>query len=382
MLSRIIAAAAFTIFFGVVSLFIVGYSFLVSTQNGYVYTEIVVVAILIIGNLYFLGLLARLTKRARWAVPALILTLPLAVYGGYEAYINHIEINNAEVDLTAYEPFENGTKAVSLDGKADFSIDSRMPLLDGATALYPVMASFIQAVYPEQNYPHDNPLESEAVASKTGNAFARLAKKEVDIIFTAGPSEVQEAALKDMEMTPIGKEAFVFFVHESNPVESLTIKQLQQIYSGEITNWKEVGGKDKEIIAFQRPEGSGSQTGLQNMMGDTPIMTPPTDQKVDGMGGVIEKASNYRNYRNAIGFSYRFFATGMVESKGIKLLKVNDVEPDIEGIQSGKYPLTGEFYAITNGTINPNVKPFIEWILSEQGQQLIEKTGYVPIKEK
>lgn len=380
MWTRIIQAAAFTVFFGIVSMFVVGYSILSSSQNGYIYTGIVTVAILVIGNLYFLGLFARLPKKARLLVPALIILLPLAGYGGYEAYINHIEIENAEVDLSDYEPFKKDTKAVSLDGGASYTIDGQLPTLDGATALYPVMSSFVQAVYPEGEYPHDNPFESEAVASKTGNAYDRLAKNDVDIIFTAGPSELQESGLQNMNMTPIGKEAFVFFVHKSNPVESLSIEQLQQIYSGKITNWKEVGGKDKEIIAFQRPEGSGSQTGLQKMMGDVPIMKPPTDQKVSGMGGVIEKASNYRNYRNAIGFSYRFFATGMVENKGIKLLKVENVEPDIEGIQSGEYPLTGEFYAITNGTDNPHVEPFIEWITSQQGQELIQKTGYVPIK--
>jgi phosphate transport system substrate-binding protein len=383
MWSKVIAAAAFTIFFGIVSLFAVGFSTLVSEQNGYIYTGIVAAAILLIGNLYFTGILTRFQKKTKWLIASLIFALPLAGYGGYEAYIKHIEIKDAEVDLTAYEPFRKNTKAVALNGKPAYSIESQLPSLDGATALYPVIASFVQAVYPEKSYPHDNPLESKAVASKTGNAYARLAKNDgVDIIFTAGPSKAQESALKNIKMTPIGKEAFVFFVHKSNPVESLTIEQLQKIYSGKITNWKEVGGKDKEIIAFQRPEGSGSQTGLQNMMGDIPIMKPPTDQQVDGMGGVIEKASNYRNYRNAIGFSYRFFATGMVESKGIKLLEINNVEPDIKGIQSGEYPLTGEFYAITNGSDNPHVEPFIDWILSEQGQELIQKTGYVPIKGK
>ncbi|MGD6802808.1 PstS family phosphate ABC transporter substrate-binding protein [Rossellomorea aquimaris] len=380
MWNRIITAGMFTVFFGIVSLFIGAFSTLVSSQNGYVYTWIILIALLVTGNLYFLGVLAKLPKKAGMLVPVLILALPLAGYGGYEAYINHIEIKNAEVDLTAYEPFKSGSKAASLEETSLFTVSGNVPLLDGATALYPVMASFVQAVYPEGEYPHDNPAESPMVASKTDEAYGRLAKQDVDLIFAAGPSDSQKSGLKNMEMTPIGKEALVFFIHNSNPVESLTIEELQGIYSGKITNWNEVGGKDKEIIAFQRPEGSGSQTGLQNMMGEIPIMRPPTDQQVDGMGGVIEKASDYRNYRNAIGFSYRFFATEMVDSKGIKLLKIDNVEPDIEGIQTGKYPLTGEFYAITNGTDNPQTDSFIDWITSQQGQELIQKTGYVPIR--
>ncbi|MGM0845205.1 MAG: substrate-binding domain-containing protein [Bacillota bacterium] len=380
MWKKVLTAAMFTLFFGILSIFIGGFSTLVSSQNGYVYIWIVLIALLVIGNLYFLGILAGLPKKARIGVPLMVLLIPLAGYGAYEAYINSIEIKNAEVDLTAYEPFKHNSIAASLDENASYSVSGDVPEIDGATALYPVIASFVQAVYPEGEYPHDNPSVSPAVASKTDDAYARLAKRDVDMILTAGPSKAQKSGLKNMEMTPIGKEAFVFFVHRSNPVESLTIEELQGIYSGKITNWKEVGGKDKEIIAFQRPEGSGSQTGLQNMMGNIPIMTPPTDQQVTGMGGVIEKASNYRNYRNAIGFSYRFFASEMVDSKGIKLLKINNVEPDIVGIQTEKYPLTGEFYAITNGTNNPQVEPFIEWITSYQGQELIRKTGYVPIQ--
>ncbi|WP_279401693.1 substrate-binding domain-containing protein [Piscibacillus salipiscarius] len=68
---------------------------------------------------------------------------------------------------------------------------------------------------------------------------------------------------KALNMTPIGREAFVFFVHADNPVDSLKVEEIQGIYSGNITNWKEVGGEDVEIRAFQRPEGSGSQTMLK-----------------------------------------------------------------------------------------------------------------------
>ncbi|WP_113929145.1 substrate-binding domain-containing protein [Bacillus sp. P14.5] len=341
---------------------------------------IILIAILITGNLYLLGVNSKLPKIGKVLVPLFTLTVPLAGYGGYEAYINHIEIKDAEVDLTVYEPFKRGSKAASLEEASSFSVSGNVPRMDGATALYPVIASFVQAVYTEGDYPHDNTSQSPVAASKTDVAYVRLAKRDVDIIFAAGPSQDQKSDMKNLEMTPIGKEAFVFFVHKSNPVDSLTIEELQGIYSGKITSWNEVGGSDKEIIAFQRPEGSGSQTGLQNMMGEIPIMEPPADQQVDGMGGVIEKASDYRNYRNAIGFSYRFFATNMVDSKGIKLLKIDNVEPDTEGIQSGNYPLTREFYAVTNGTNNPQVEPFIDWITSGQGQELIQKTGYVPIR--
>lgn len=98
------------------------------------------------------------------------------------------------------------------------------------------------------------------------------------------------------------------------------------------------------------------------------------------MGGIISETSNYRNYRNSLGYSFRFFSTEMVKDGAIRHLKVNNIFPSKESIQSGGYPITAEFYAVTAGSNNPNIEPFIKWILSDQGQNIIEKTGYVPIK--
>ncbi|SFM14081.1 PstS family phosphate ABC transporter substrate-binding protein [Salibacterium qingdaonense] len=383
MAKRIVGMLAFTIIFGFAGAIAVFFSLLIFPQSGYIYVGIIAAAVLISGDLWILGVFSRVSIRMKVLIPLLLLVVPTAGYAGYDAYMSHIEIQRAEIDLTAYEPFHQNTKAASLDGTSDYTIEENLPALDGATALYPVYAAFARAVYPEDSYPHGSTQRSEVVVSKTNGAYRRLADGGVDMIFAAGPSDKQEEKLgPEKKQIPIGKEAFVFFVHKSNPVDSLTVKELRQIYAGNITNWEEVGGRDQNIIAFQRPEGSGSQTGLQNMMGETPVMDPPADQQVSGMGGIVEKTSDYRNHRNAIGFSYRYFATEMVENNGVKLLKVNNVKPDKPSIQQDQYPLTSEFYAITNGSDNPHLDSFITWILSDQGQSLIEKTGYVPISER
>ncbi|SDH67845.1 phosphate ABC transporter substrate-binding protein, PhoT family [Alteribacillus persepolensis] len=382
MVKRILGMLLFTVVFGFFSVIAVGMSMLMSAENGYIYVGVIAGSVFIIGSIWILGGWRSVSARMRVLLPLFIIIIPLASYRGYEAYINHIEIQQAEVDLAEYEPFRENTNVVSLEETAEFQMTENLPTLDGATALYPVYAAFVRAVYPEDTYPHHNPNKSDVVALKTNRAYERLAAQEVDIIFAAGPSSSQEEKLgPDAKQVPIGKEAFVFFVHESNPVDSVTVEELQGIYAGDMTNWKEVGGRNQDIIAFQRPEGSGSQTGLQNMMDGTPIMTPPVDQRINGMGGIIEKASDYRNHRNAVGFSYRYFATEMVENNSIKLLQVDGIKPDVTSIQQEKYPLTSEFFAITNGTDNPNVDAFIEWVLSDEGQTLIEKTGYVPIDD-
>jgi phosphate transport system substrate-binding protein len=115
-------------------------------------------------------------------------------------------------------------------------------------------------------------------------------------------------------------------------------------------------------------------------MGKIPLMEPLKENVVGGMGGIIEQVSAYRNYPNAIGYSFLFFSTEMVINDEIKLLSIDGIMPAKETIQSNEYVFSGEFYAITVGNETENVKEFIEWILSGEGQYLIEKTGYIPIK--
>lgn len=242
-----------------------------------------------------------------------------------------------------------------------------------------MFAAFAQAVYPEGTY---ESTRSEVQSTQTSGAWAGLLKEERELIFVPEPpSTIQsQAEAKDVELmlTPVGKEAFVFFVHKDNPVNNLTVEDIQRIYTGEITNWEELGGNDEPILAFQRPEDSGSQQMLRKVMGDKRLMDPPSEQRVAGMGGIIEETLDYENRKNAIGFSFRFSET-MVKNNKIKHLKVNGVAPSIESIQKDTYPFVSPFYAVhlSNAT-NPNLESFLDWIKSEEGQVLVEKSGYVP----
>lgn len=293
------------------------------------------------------------------------------------------EVGDAEPDLSVYQPFTDGSKLAVLDKQASFAIEGEVPILDGATALYPLFAAFAQATYPDGAHKYE-PRNGPVATTTTPSAYSRLIKGNADIIFAAAPSSGQKKAAEEagveLVMTPIGREAFVFFVNARNSVDNLSSEELQEIYSGEITSWQSLGGEDEEIRAFQRPEDSGSQTAFINFMGDMPIQPPETEELVSGMGGVINEVASYRNYKNAIGYTFRFYSMDMVRNEKIKLLAVDGVEPTIDTIRSGKYPLTSEFYAITAGSKNPNTAPFIEWIQSEEGQQLVEQTGFVPMQ--
>jgi phosphate transport system substrate-binding protein len=314
-------------------------------------------------------------------VSALCVLIAAAIIG-HNNYVHTIPaLNETEANIYLYEPFSGG-KTAGLDEEAEYKLTDNVPVLDGATALYPVYAAFANAVYPKDKY---DPKDSAVLCGKTAGAYNNLLAGNADIIFCAGPSEEQIREFADNEikinLVPIGREAFVFFVNKKNKVDNISIEDIQNIYSGKIKKWKGVGGRNKSIKVYQRPDNSGSQTVLKKIMGDIPVMEPLRENTSDGMGSIIHRVAAYRNFNNAIGYSFLHFSTEMVKSDQIKLLSINNIYPSKETVRDGSYPFCDTFYAIyaeTDG-INENVKPFIEWMLSKQGQEIIEKAGYVPV---
>ncbi|AZU60473.1 PstS family phosphate ABC transporter substrate-binding protein [Neobacillus mesonae] len=290
----------------------------------------------------------------------------------------------SSTDLTPYEVTNPNNKLPKLKEQSTFTIakPADMPVLDGAEAAYPVYSAFANAAFENITQVMEN---REVVAfTNTIYAYERLLSGEIDIYFGAVPSKEQQEMAKlqgkELVMTPIGKEAFVFFVNPKNPVKDLQVSEIKGIYSGKIKDWSKLGGKNDRIIAFQRPKNSGSQTLLEKIMGETKIMEPLKEDVPEGMGGIIEQVADYRNYDNSIGFSFRFFATGMNPNPDIKLLAINGIEPSPENISSSKYPFTATLYAITlKDNHKPAIQPFLHWMQGPQGQEIVEKVGYIRI---
>ena len=315
-----------------------------------------------------------------WLVPAVIYFVSLGVHYGLEKYDQSITINTApNINVHEYLPFREDSKIVKIDSQT-LKLTDDLPVIDGAAAFFPVYSAFVNAVYPETTELYDGVFEY----NNTPGGYQLLAEKGIDLFLGVYPSEEQKAYAEECDTTfvytPVGTEAFVFFVHKDNPVDNLTTEQIKGIYSGEITNWKQVGGKNEEIAAFQRNEGSGSQSMLQRFMGDTPIMEAPTELRNDLMSGIIEQVSNYRSKSNSIGFSFRYYVEGIIQNPDIKVLSVDGVAPTAENIRNGSYPIVTPMYAVTyEENSNENVDLLLEWILSEEGQYIIEETGYVGI---
>ncbi len=283
------------------------------------------------------------------------------------------------IDVGAYLPHEADSDLPLIE--SSLKLTDNLPVLDGAAALVPVYAAVVHNVYPEgcvtyeggsfsdDNFYGENFAPDSAMQYKnTVRGYTAIVDGTTDILFCAGPSAQQKQYADDagveLVYVPIGLEGFVFFVNENNPVNGLTAEQIRDIYAGEITNWSEVGGADRIINPVTRLEGSGSQTAFESFMGDREI----------------GRKSIFAITGASIGFSFRYYMDGIVENDAVKMLSLNGVYPSAENIRNRTYPIVASFYAIYRAdNQNPNIPILIDWLLSDQGQTLIEQSGYVRI---
>ncbi|MBO4667376.1 MAG: substrate-binding domain-containing protein, partial [Bacilli bacterium] len=143
-------------------------------------------------------------------------------------------------------------------------------------------------------------------------------------------------------------------------VNNLSMQELKDIYTGKITNWKDVGGMNRPINVVQRNKGSGSQTALEKLIGE--------DIKSNFFGPLGA----------SLGFSFRFYVEELTKHGHIKMLELNNVYPNKENVQNNAYPIVSNFYAVTRkGETNPNVQKVLDFVLSSTGQEIIEEVGYV-----
>lgn len=287
------------------------------------------------------------------------------------------------INVYEYLPFVEDSKIVKYDSKT-LKLTENLPIIDGATAAFPVYSAFVNAVYPNTTELYDGVFEY----NNTVGGYKELAKKNTDIFIGAAPSTAQIKYAEEcgtvFEYAQIGWEAFVFFVHKDNPIDSLTADQIRGIYSGEITNWSQVGGNDEEIVPFQRDEGSGSQSMMLRFMtmGGASLMEPDIEELIGFMGGIVEQVASYKNQTSSIGYSFRYYIEGIVCHPDIKMIAVDGIAPTADNIRNNTYPIITPVYAVTyENNPNPNVALLIDWILSEEGQYIIKESGYVGMIE-
>lgn len=262
-----------------------------------------------------------------------------------------------------------------------FSKDN-YPRIDASLAIHPLVDSiasdFLGIPTTELDYQYTK--------TRTSDVYKNLVDGKVDAIFVAEPSEKDYEYAREkgveLDVKPVTSSAFVFIVNNQNKVDNLSLEEIVQIYKGEITNWKEVGGADEEIIPYQRPNGSGSQTAMISLvMKDASFMTAPK-MKIEGeMGGLVDAIAEYDNAKAAIGYSYFYYINTMYKRETIKMLAVNGVKPTIETIKNGTYPIYTNGYIVTLKGISEEsaTKKWVDNVLSKRGSKIIENAGYVPL---
>ena len=258
-----------------------------------------------------------------------------------------------------------------------------LPRLDGSTSTVPLaqaMCAVLLGEDPEQ-------VSDLVDFSRTTQSYRNLMAGERDLVLAAEPEGEVLDQLKEEGhwlYTPFATDALVFVVNQDNPVDNLTTEQLQKIYTGEITNWKEVGGNDLEIVPFQRNQGAGSQTMFEKLvMEGLPPMEAPEAWIPDSMAGLMDAVREYDNTPAAIGFTVYYYANDKEMAQGLKVLSVDGVLPDAQSIRQGTYPfLNPYFVAIDQNTAADSpTRILYDWVLGPEGQKLAEREGYVPVME-
>ena len=216
----------------------------------------------------------------------------------------------------------------------------------------------------------------------SGVGIAALINGTTDVAASSRPIKTSEIdKLKARFATvgnsyPIARDGLAVYLNERNPVRELSLAQLRDIYTGRITNWKEVGGNDAQIILYSRENSSGTYTYFKdNVLMDKDYS--PRAQTLQGTAAVVNAVANDAN---GIGYGGAAYAKGIRFAAVRKDTKGPAYTPSMETVRNGQYPITRFLYLYTRTKPSGDLKKFIDWSLTPQGQELVTKVGYFPVK--
>lgn len=308
----------------------------------------------------------------------IVLLIMALVVGGCIFAYNKIHSSNSKKS-------DEGEQTENISTEPIYSKED-LPRIDASLATQPLVSAAVK------NFTGEDISDDDLEYSNTHPGYIKLIDGEKDIIVVTEPSEEELAYAKqkgvELEVIPVVKEGFVFYVNGKNPVDSLTLEQIQDIYSGKITNWKEVGGEDEKIIPYQRPVNSGSQTGILSLVMKDKKMMDPVNNIIETMEGIIAAVADYKDGKGSMGYSYYYYATAMYNlidensENGVKLLGVDGVVPSYDTIKDDSYPIKTNYYIVLrkDEPEDSKARKFANDLLSARGQAVAKEAGYVPVK--
>ena len=225
-------------------------------------------------------------------------------------------------------------------------------------------------------------IRDSIIHTGTHSAYTNLISGKADMIIVARSASDDEIELAEdvgveLVITPIALDAFVFIVNINNPVNSLTTKQIQDIYTGNITHWSEVGGTNTEIHPYTREPNSGSQELMLSLvMKDLQMLNFP-EMILYGMMGPINRISNDRD---GLGYTVYFYEQFMAPNDSLKLLAVNEIFPESATLMKKRYVYTTDVYAVIRENLDKssNAYKLYQWLRTYNGQRVTEESGYIP----
>ncbi len=281
-----------------------------------------------------------------------------------------------------------------------YSIGRTYPEIDGSTVCVPMAMEFARqhleindetirdfVDFSTTHYAYENLITKRdgiyGSFTYNGKFLASYKRDSVDLVIATHPSDdelkMAEDAGVELMLKPVCFDAFVFITHRDNPVENLTVQQVKDIYSGKIKNWKDVGGNDEKIRAFQREKNSGSQTAMERLiMGGADMIDPIEVKVIEGMGELVDAVAEYENNTASIGYTYRYYIDNLYKNDEIKTIAIDGIYPADENIRSSAYPYTTNYYGVIRKEDEKgNGGKFLQWIISDEGQKCVGQAGYI-----
>lgn len=254
----------------------------------------------------------------------------------------------------------------SSDNNTASNKDATTISISGSTSIGPLMEK-IQEKYEEEN--------SGVTLEIQQNGSGAGIKDVISGISEIGMSsrELKDDEKTSVQGTIIAYDGIALLVNPENPVKNISLEDVKKIYTGEITNWKELGGDDSTIVVVSREEGSGTRDAFQEIVGYESEELLKDATISDGSGAV---KTTVAGNKNAIGFASFEYIDNTVAA-----LNIDDVEPTADNVKSGSYKISRPFILVTKeDSLTEDGQKLISFVLSDEGQQIVEENKLITIE--
>jgi len=246
--------------------------------------------------------------------------------------------------------------------------DRHKVTISGSTSVGAVMEPLVEEY--KISLSNDIDLEVQQIGSSSGIKNTIEGTSEIGMTSRDLKGDEKKA---DLSETKIALDAIAIITNGDNKVSNLTKEQVKDIFTGKISNWKELGGHDSPIVVVSREDGSGTREGFESIVGYGPEELVKNALISDGSGNIKTTVSNNKN---AIGY----ISLGYVD-KSVKSVSIDGVAPSSENVKTHKYAISRPFLLIyKDEKLTEEGQKFIDYILGDEGQKVVEKHGFVSVK--